>query len=104
MTPPSHLRPALFLDRDGVINLDHGYVHRWEDFEYVPGIVELIRHFNGIGWPVVVVTNQSGIARGYYSEDQMHALHDALNADLERQADRPHLSLPLSQGRPGRRL
>ncbi|MFC2970331.1 D-glycero-alpha-D-manno-heptose-1,7-bisphosphate 7-phosphatase [Acidimangrovimonas pyrenivorans] len=81
-------RPALFLDRDGVINVDHGYVHRWEDFEYVPGIVELIRHFNGLDWPVVVVTNQSGIARGYYSEEQMHALHAALQADLAQQGAR----------------
>ncbi len=58
----------MFLDRDGVINLDHGYVFEPERFDFVPGIFELVRHANDIGWPVVVVTNQSGIARGMYSE------------------------------------
>ncbi len=65
VTPP---RPALFLARDGVINLDHGDVHEPEGFEFVPGIFELVRHANEVGWPVVVVTNQAGIARGVFSE------------------------------------
>ena len=66
--PSTAARKALFLDRDGVINLDHGYVFEPERFEFVPGIFELVRHANDVGWPVVVVTNQSGIARGLYSE------------------------------------
>lgn len=61
------LQPALFLDRDGVINVDHGYVHRVEHFDFIPGIFELVRIANQSGFRVVVVTNQAGIARGYYS-------------------------------------
>ena len=61
-------RPALFLDRDGIINVDHGYVHRREQFEFIPGIFDLTRYAAEIGWPVVVVTNQAGIGRGYFNE------------------------------------
>lgn len=67
-------RPALFLDRDGVINIDHGYVHRPEAFEFVAGIFDLVRTANRGGYRVVVVTNQSGIGRGYFSESQFHDL------------------------------
>lgn len=69
-------RSALFLDRDGVINVDHGYVHRPEDFEFIPGIFDLVRAANEKGYRVVVVTNQAGIGRGYYSEEQFHKLND----------------------------
>jgi D-glycero-D-manno-heptose 1,7-bisphosphate phosphatase len=61
-------RPALFLDRDGIINVDHGYVHRREQFEFVPGIFELTRYAADVGVPVVVVTNQAGIGRGLFDE------------------------------------
>ena len=69
-------RPALFLDRDGVINADYGYVHRPEEFEFVEGIFELVAAANKAGYLVVVVTNQAGIGRGYYTEAQFHALTD----------------------------
>lgn len=69
-------RPALFLDRDGVINVDHGYVHRSEDFEFMPGIFKLVRTANQQGYLVIVVTNQAGIGRGYYSENQFLMLTD----------------------------
>lgn len=71
---PSPLRPALFLDRDGVINVDRGYVSRIADFEWMPGIFDVARAARELGLPVVVVTNQSGIGRGYYSEDDFLAL------------------------------
>jgi D-glycero-D-manno-heptose 1,7-bisphosphate phosphatase len=62
-------RSALFLDRDGVINVDHGYVHRPDQFVFVPGIFELARFLtNELHRPIVVVTNQSGIGRGYFDE------------------------------------
>jgi len=75
-------RPALFLDRDGVINVDRNYVYRIEDFEWIEGAAEAISAFNARGWWVFVVTNQSGIARGYYSEDQMQDLHAWIAKEL----------------------
>jgi D-glycero-D-manno-heptose 1,7-bisphosphate phosphatase len=71
-------RPAAFLDRDGVINVDLGYVHRVEDLEYIPGVAAAIRRLNQAGYLVIVVTNQSGIGRGYYDEAAMDAVHKAL--------------------------
>jgi len=60
---------ALFLDRDGVVNVDRGYIHRSEQFEFVPGIFDLARFWtNELRRPIVVVTNQSGIGRGYFDE------------------------------------
>ena len=67
-------RRALFLDRDGVINEDAGYTHRWEDFVFVDGIFGLCRHAHAQGWLLIVVTNQAGIGRGFYGEDAFHAL------------------------------
>ena len=59
---------AAFLDRDGVINVDHGYVHAVDEFEWVPGVLEAARILADAGFLLVVVTNQSGIGRGYYTE------------------------------------
>lgn len=75
-------RPALFLDRDGVLNEDQGYVHRWEDFRWIPGAKEAVAAFNRAGWLVIVVTNQSGVGRGYYTLEDMHALHARMIEDL----------------------
>jgi D-glycero-D-manno-heptose 1,7-bisphosphate phosphatase len=63
-------RKALFLDRDGVMNVDLGYVHRPEQCVFVEGIFDLVRRANEAGYLVVVVTNQAGIGRGYYTEEQ----------------------------------
>ena len=67
-------RRALFLDRDGTVNLDRHYVHRIEDFEPVPGIFELCAAASSKGYALVVVTNQSGIERGYFTLEQYEAL------------------------------
>ena len=67
-------RRALFLDRDGVINVDHGYVHRPDQFEFIDGIFDLCRHARDLGYLIVVVTNQAGIGRGLYTEQAFHAL------------------------------
>jgi D-glycero-D-manno-heptose 1,7-bisphosphate phosphatase len=75
-------KPALFLDRDGVLNEDRGYVHRWEDFRWIAGAREAVAAFNRAGWLVIVVTNQSGVGRGYYTEEAMHALHARMAEDL----------------------
>lgn len=65
---------ALFLDRDGVINDDHGYVYRKEDFTFIPGIFELCKEAQTRGFKLIIVTNQSGIGRGLYTESDFHAL------------------------------
>ena len=65
---------ALFLDRDGVININHGYVHSVDDFEFIDGIFDLVRAAHANNFKIVVITNQSGIGRGFYSEQQFHQL------------------------------
>ena len=67
---------ALFLDRDGVINHDLGYVHKREDFNFIEGIFDVARHACEKNYKLVVITNQAGIARGYYTEEQFHQLTD----------------------------
>ena len=66
---------ALFLDRDGVINIDYGYVHRRADFQFQDGLFELCRHFQARNYKIIIITNQSGIARGYYTENDLLELH-----------------------------
>lgn len=67
---------ALFLDRDGVINYDPGYVYRIEDFEFMPGIFEALAGFMALGYEIFIVTNQSGIGRGYYSQSDFAKLSE----------------------------
>lgn len=67
---------ALFLDRDGVINEDYGYVHKKEDFVFVEGIFQLVSAAKEKGYLVIIVTNQAGIGRGYYSEGDFVRLMD----------------------------
>ena len=74
------MRKALFLDRDGVINVDRNYVYRIEDFDWQPGIFDLARAAIGKGLDLVVVTNQSGIGRGYYSEADYQVLTTFMRA------------------------
>lgn len=79
------MNKALFLDRDGIINRDHAYVYRVEDFEFMPGIFEVCKHFQEQGYKLIVVTNQSGIARGYYTEEDFHILTKWMCAEFEKQ-------------------
>ena len=65
---------ALFLDRDGVININHGYVHSVDNFDFIDGIFDVIRTAHANKLKVVVVTNQAGIGRGFYSVQQFHQL------------------------------
>lgn len=82
---PNHFKkPAAFLDRDGTLNVDKGYVFRIEDFEWLPNAKEAIKYLNDFGYLVIVVTNQAGIAKGYYTEAEMHRLHNWINRDLSK--------------------
>jgi len=81
-------RPAVFLDRDGVINEDAAYIGRKEDFHFLPGVAEAIRRLNETGYWVFVATNQSGIARGLFTEEQYHELTAWMLSELERQGAR----------------
>lgn len=65
---------ALFLDRDGVINVDHGYVSKIENFEFCSGIFEVLKKYQKLGFLLIVVTNQSGIGRGYYSSEDFETV------------------------------
>ncbi len=81
----SRYHRLLFLDRDGVINVDHGYVSSPANFEFVPGIFDLVKNARQRDYGVVVVTNQSGIGRGYYTEDDFRALTDWMTAEFSAQ-------------------
>jgi D-glycero-D-manno-heptose 1,7-bisphosphate phosphatase len=67
-------KKALFLDRDGVVNVEKEYLYKIEDFEFIDGIFALCKHYQKLGYLLFIVTNQSGIARGYYSEDDFLTL------------------------------
>ncbi len=82
LVPSLLRRPAAFLDRDGVLNEDTGYVHRSDQVRWVEGARETVRWLNDAGYFVFIVTNQAGVARGLYSEDHVNDLHDWMNLAL----------------------
>ena len=79
---------ALFLDRDGVINVEKNYLYKQEDFEFIDGIFDLCRYFQDEGCVIVVVTNQSGICRGYYSEADFKKLTEWMEAEFAKEGIR----------------
>jgi D-glycero-D-manno-heptose 1,7-bisphosphate phosphatase len=78
------MRSAVFLDRDGTINIEKDYLYLAKDFEFIPGAVDAIHLLNKAGVMVIVVTNQSGVARGYYTEEDVENLHRHIAGELER--------------------
>lgn len=78
------LRPCAFLDRDGVLNVDHGYVWRPEDLELVPGAAQAVKLLRDSGYLVVVVTNQSGVARGLYTEKEVYIFNSHIQNVLKQ--------------------
>ncbi len=111
-------RRAVFLDRDGTINIEKDYLYRIEDFEFIVGVPQAIKRLNEAGFLVVVVTNQSGVARGLFNQDQVEKLHRHIQQELDRVGARidgfylcPHhptegigefrLDCPCRKGKPG---
>lgn len=87
ITPKGKAR-ALLLDRDGIINEDGGYVYRKEDVSFVEGIEDVIKKANDLGVLVIVLTNQSGVGRAYYSEDDVLSLHKWMGEELLKKGAR----------------
>lgn len=79
-------RPAVFIDRDGTISEEVGYVNHPSRFRVFPYSSEAIRILNDAGWLAIVITNQAGVARGYFSEDVIHKIHDQLTRDLQNES------------------
>jgi D-sedoheptulose 7-phosphate isomerase/D-glycero-D-manno-heptose 1,7-bisphosphate phosphatase len=86
-------RPGVLLDRDGTIIIDHGYVGTIDRVDMIPGAPEAIARFNRANIPVVVVTNQSGVARGYYGVEDVHAVHAHITDKLAEHGARVDLFL-----------
>lgn len=75
---------VIFLDRDGTINIEKQYLYKIEDFEFIDGVIEAIRLLNINGYKVIVITNQAGVARGYYSANDVENLHNYINEELKK--------------------
>ncbi len=80
----TELKKAVFLDRDGTINVDKDYLYKIEEFEYLPGVKDALRQFQAAGYELIVITNQSGIGRGYYTEADFEKLCDWMRGDLAK--------------------
>ena len=77
------MNKALFLDRDGVINKEVNYLYKTQEFEFIEGVFETCKFFQDAGYLLIVVTNQAGIARGYYSEEEFHVLNNWMLEQFE---------------------
>jgi HAD superfamily hydrolase (TIGR01662 family) len=86
---------AVFFDRDGTLNVDIHYLHRPEDFIWIDGAKEAIKYVNDQGYLAILVTNQSGVARGFYPESDVKRVYDWMNSELQENRRSPRCSLLL---------
>ena len=77
------MRKVIFLDRDGTINVEKSYLHKWEDFEFEKNAIEGLKELKNLGYEFIVVTNQSGIGRGYYTEEDLVTLNNQMTEKLK---------------------
>jgi D-glycero-D-manno-heptose 1,7-bisphosphate phosphatase len=75
---------TIFLDRDGVINKEVNYLHKIEDFEFIDGVFETCKYLKNLGYKIIVITNQSGISRGYYSENDFQTITNWMIAQFKK--------------------
>ena len=94
MTNADDMKPAVFFDRDGVLNQDKGYIHKIEDWVWIEGAINTIKRFNDANYWVFVVTNQSGVGRGLYTEEDVNQIHDHMRFELTEPVSYTHLTLP----------
>ncbi|WP_303725876.1 D-glycero-beta-D-manno-heptose 1,7-bisphosphate 7-phosphatase [Anaerovibrio lipolyticus] len=78
------MNKAVFFDRDGTLNEEVHYLHKIEDFKWIEGAIDAIKYCNDNGYLAIVITNQSGVARGYYPESDIMKLYDWMNDDLAK--------------------
>ncbi len=78
------MNKAVFLDRDGTINVEKNYLYKIEEFEFLPGVLDALKKLQQAGFLLVIVTNQSGIGRGYYTEEDFHHLNDWMIQTLKK--------------------
>lgn len=79
------MNKAVFLDRDGTINVEKNYLYKIEDFEFLPGVIESLKKLQDAGYLLIIITNQSGIGRGYYTEKDFKRLNDWMVSNLKNQ-------------------
>ncbi|OCZ49445.1 D-glycero-beta-D-manno-heptose 1,7-bisphosphate 7-phosphatase [Dehalobacter sp. TeCB1] len=78
------MNKAVFLDRDGTINIEKNYLYKEDEFVFIEGAAQAIKILHEMGYKVIVITNQAGVARGYYTEDDVIKLHHYLDAELRK--------------------
>ena len=79
------MNKAIFLDRDGTINVEKNYLYKIEDFEFLPGVIDALKQLQQMGYLLIVITNQSGIGRGYFTETDFHKLNNWMVSTLKAQ-------------------
>jgi len=79
------MKKALFLDRDGVVNKEKNYLYKVEDFEFIDGVFETCRHFQDKGYLIIIITNQAGIARGKYTEQDFNVLTKWMEDEFKKE-------------------